>query len=417
MLTGHSFPYSKSIWVLTINQLTTDTLLYPPLPADISTRNKNIRTLILGSGVNELNVIGDHTSYIQQTIDACHVVFPKLENIYFFYTNIYFDNNLLTSSCNLTITHLPYFLLRSSLTDTSQFKEWTVGNGKAIFLIGDIRNRIHKFPLLYHFYKNNQLDKLDYSLTDDHYTPDTFFNNDNTGTVVTILDNCFHLDHDIKSFKELFYSLKRSFNEDESFTTGPYVGLNRYTHNYPSTWNDATCNLVVESTFYGSKTYFNREILNGQQEFFFSEKIWKPILAGKPFITISENDLIYSVLEDMGFRTFLRYTGLREHIDLPVLVNNHIEFIELSKNLYTYINLCYDRTTRFLKNAHMYENEIREDVNHNKRHWKKLCDRSWADLFNKCPILRRMTKAQFCELFNHGPDFSMLKISKTNNKD
>ena len=396
----NSFPYNKQVWVVSIHQLidVDSSIEFSDEVCefiDISGYDfNNVTELILGTGVHELNTQGDHTEYLQKTINNCHKKFPNLKNIYIFYTTVYFDESKLVSTCSITSIYLPYFLLRSTLTDLTQFTNWDIKDKRAIFLIGDIRNRLHKFPLLYYFWVNGSIDKLNYSLHNDHYGSD-YFQDTHMGYVIRMINECFLSQYDLNSFEELYKNLSRYFDDDHDYITQaePYSGLSIYTHYYPKDWNTAVCNLVVETTFFTLKNHLRRNYMNRQEEFFLSEKMWKPILSGKPFIVISENDSIYEQLEKMGFRTFLKYTkypdkfNVSKEYDIPY-VNEHIK-------------ICYERTISFLDNVGKYEDQILEDVILNTRKWKAVSKKAWHEVYTKCPPTFTMTKSDFCELFNN----------------
>jgi hypothetical protein len=411
VMTGqiHSFPYNKHIWVLSINQLAdpnTEKVFSDEFsncfdPAEYNFNS--VTDLVMGTGVNELNTVGDHTSYLQQTIHNCEKLFPNLKNIYLFYTNVYFQENLLNANANITCIHLPYFLMRSALPNETQFTDWDVGNKRAICLIGDIRNRVHKFPLIYYFYKNGSLSKLDYSLLNNHYGDDYFCGN-SQNLVIKILNYGFNETYDIKSFEQLYDKLRKTFDNDDGFINpAAQTGLSRYTHNFPPAWHDATVNILLESKFYPLKEHVGRLVNNGQPEFFFSEKVWKPLMSGKPFISLSAYDLIDTQLESMGFRTFTKYTNISDKATIP----KHGDFIDFTKSLHKYLEICYSRTLSFIDNCELYRQEIKEDVVHNIKLWEKLSYESWEELYTKCPVARKMTKEEFCEIFNHVPSFNM----------
>jgi hypothetical protein len=406
----HSFPYNKHIWLITINQIAdpnNSKVFFKDFSSVIDLTNYNfagVTDLIIGTGVNELNTYGDHTNYLQETINNCEQLFPNLKHIYLFYTNVYFQDNLLTSEANLTCMHLPYFLLRSTLPNTSTLSEWDLGNKKAICLIGDIRNRVHKFPLLYYFHNNNKLDVVDYSLLNTHYG-DNYFTEEHCALVIDAINGCFDKTYDLKTFENLYHSLSKTFSNDEGYINPMLTGLNRYTHNFPPVWNDATLNILLECTFYSLNNQIGRFVSNGQQEFFFSEKVWKPILSKKPFISLSEYDLIDTQLEEMGFRTFSKYTDFGEKVNIDISSGCD----DFTEALHKYLEICYSRTLSFIDNCDLHRQEIKEDVIYNFQLWEKLGKESWEELYIKCPVAKKMTKQEFCEIFDHVPAFYMFK--------
>ena len=203
----------------------------------------------------------------------------------------------------------------------------------------------------------------------------------------------------------LFEKLCRDLPDDEDFIyRTKFHGLTIYTQLFPKQWNDSSCNLVLETVFYDLTTYLSHTILNhtdnGETRFFLSEKMWKPIISGKPFITFSANDAIYDELEKMGFRTFLKYTSQPEKI--PLSCNLTLEHnIDFPENYKKHCKICYDRTSSFLDNIDLHKDSIIEDINFNFAKWKELSQQAWDDVYKKCPPAMDMTKEEFCELFNY----------------
>lgn len=378
-----------------------------PIDFDLTSYNfSEVKNLMIGTGVQEVNSYKDHTQYLQKTIDNSYKVFPNLENIYIFYTTVYFQPNKLVAKSNITFIDIPYFLLRSTLTDTSQFTPWNIGDGKAICLIGDIRHRIHKFPLLYHFYQKNKLDILNYSLMDDHYKVN-HFSQHHMDFVVNLLNETTGSTFDLESFEILYNSLRKEFTNDKGFKDQGLAGIDTYTHFFPQDWNNSTCNLVLETCFFGLNNHLSKQLYVENYEdtpdkFYLSEKIWKPILSGKPFITISEKDMLYKELESLGFKTFLEYTDHSEKINIDYLEHSPCK---ITNNLNIYLELCLNRTESFLHNVTKYKENIIEDINHNMKLWKKISNDAWENVYKLCPPSKNMTKTEFCEMFKHGMRF------------
>lgn len=400
-----SFPYNETIWVVSIPQMTTknpdDSVVFSnqfSKEIDLTSFDfSKVTTLIIGTGVSEVNAYGDHTNYLKNTISNCEKLLPNLENIYLFYTTVYFEVDKLASN-KITTIHIPYFLLRSTLTDLSQFKQWDVGDKRAICMTGDIRNRVHKFQLLYYFYLNGNLDALNYSLMNHHYDSATFFSEHHLLSVISSLNYIFDSKLDLETFKELYQKLSKDFPNDENFINRHTVhrGLGIYTHLFPDQWNDASCNLVLETVFYDIQTYLGYTIPGTPAEeksFLFTEKMWKPILSGKPFIAFSSNDAIYDNLEKMGFRTFLKYTNHPKKITLDRSIDSRKRFTE-------HFKICYDRTLSFLDNIDLNKESIIEDINFNLAKWKEVSQLAWDDVYKKCPPAKDMTRNEFCEIFN-----------------
>jgi len=348
----------------------------------------NIKNLIIGVGVVETHAGGDRTYHLQKTIENFEKIFINLENIYIFNLTSHFDVTKIVSKSNIHVRIIKYCLLRSRMTDLKQFSSWKIGNKKAIFLPGTISGRPHKFPLLYYFYKQNKLDLLYYSLKQWPLNTD-FQNCPHLKRVLEILNNDFDAQLTQHSFRELFYKLSKNLSNDPYEAINDYYGISMHTHLYPIQWNLATCNILCESHFYNLKSVLNREV-PGHEKFYFSEKMYKPLLSNKPFIACSYNDEIYTQLEELGFKTFLEYT------DYP----NKLE-IHTSTKSKPFVKLCFDRVTSFLKNCDKYEKEILSDTMHNKKRWLELSKNEWEANKSFCPPIKHLSLEAFCEIFNY----------------
>jgi len=414
-----NFPYSKSTYVHVVYQLPnpdtslvfTDELNQDHLEQILGNK-VNFKNLILATGVSEINSEGDHTQYIQKTISNYEKLFPNLENIYLLYNTVYCDHSRLFSSANITPISLHnYFFLRSTLTDLSQFKIWDGGDKKAIYLPGDIRNRPHKFSLIYYFYLKNNLNLLHYSLplNSKHGINEDIFQERHFCKLIPIFNEIFQDNLDIEQFRILSEKFHNTL--DEEYITGmvPFSGpMNVGTQLFPKEWNIASCNIIAETTFEN----FQHLLPHSHQDrkFFFSEKVWKPILSGKPFIAISEGDNIYSQLEELGFRTFLEYTDFKEKLESVTLDN-----YPLSEVVSQHLKICYDRTVSFIVNIEKYKNEILSDTLYNLNRWKQLGNESWKHLRDNCPPIHSMSDSYFCEMFDHcsNVNFTENWLSKT----
>ena len=142
----------------------------------------DIEYLVIGFALFEPQVNSNHTSWIEDCLHYCKTsnLFPNLKSVYVLYENTYINFTSLTDHYPTYGVRLNYFLLRSEGTeekaigidnsyDNTWFRKAEVNLGfnynKAVWMIGDITNRPHKFPLLYKFHTENKLDVLDYSLT------------------------------------------------------------------------------------------------------------------------------------------------------------------------------------------------------------------------------------------------------------
>lgn len=355
-----------------------------------------VENLVLPLGLYEVQSYYDHSEWLQKTITLCQQHFVNLKNIYIFRETAFFSKDKLHTTCELRVIDIPYYLLRSTATPLN-FKAWSPKNNKAIFIIGDTRNRPHRFQTLYEFYANNSLDLLEHSLNP------LYDKNADFSWLIDWLNSTYGLTLNKDTFDKLYRRLQRIIPGDDfrnliTKTTTATLLV------FPPYWNDAPLILMTESNF--SHPVFPE--LRFNEAFPFTEKIWKPILSGRPFVTSSDQDIIYSNLEDMGFKTFLEYT------DHPTKVET--KMTAMTNGMHFYANLTYNRVRSFLQNKEKFQDAIRRDIEHNFSQWKIITDREWDKLYVSCPPLKELTRDEIGSVFGLCPNVMIYADNLRNKK-
>jgi len=364
----------------------------------------DIEYLVIGFALFEPQVNSNHTSWIEDCLHYCKTsnLFPNLKSVYVLYENTYINFTSLTDHYPTYGVRLNYFLLRSEGTeekaigidnsyDNTWFRKAEVNLGfnynKAVWMIGDITNRPHKFPLLYKFHTENKLDVLDYSLTyrlNDQ--TNEHFREDNYNSLIDWMNELYDLDLDLSKMKTLYHTFAKEFEGDQfgkmieqhvnSFDIANYV--------FPPAYNDARLIINPETWW---RQILTENYPEDSQSFSVTEKTWKPIAVKKPFIGISCNDMLDRHLESLGFRTFRKYTNHPNNLIVDV------------QDLEQYITVAYERVVSFLKNSHSRRQEIWEDIEHNHAQWQKILTREWDLLYQKCPPFKHVNKDKILRAF------------------
>jgi hypothetical protein len=415
-----SFPLTKNTWCLSLNPGALHDPKKTHFKGEIynSVQDKitsdflnNIESLVIVAYLFEPSSTGDMTSWVQYTLDYCSQsnIFPKLKNVHVLYDSVIFHHAKIVSQYSVIPTYIPYYLLRSTLTKSKgsnfEIKPWSPKPKKALFLIGD-GLRINRFPLLYEFYKNDNLKLLDYSL---NYNYIDRFNSINDYFASTNFDNfskymyaAYGIDKSI--FQRVYKNLQHKFPEDEFVTKVDSKVFNHFdisAYCFPKKWANSALILTAETMFFQTPA----EIRNNET-ITFSEKTWKPILSKKPFISCSESDFSYSILENLGFKTFLEYTSHPNKIAT--------KFTDINQQNY-YPKIAYERTCSFLENMTKFEDRIFKDIEHNYALWVKLGNQLWEDLYKGCPPLKQMTKDDVTTVFSLGGHAGYLLSLEKNN--
>lgn len=408
MVTAYPYPVSKNTWYVTLTHHINDThplngefdsIYNEPYGIYYHPDNLNlVENLIISFYLYEPRFNFDCSSWIQSSLDFCQTsnIFPNLKNVYLLYDGVNIRLENIHSNYNVSKLHIQYYLLRSSLnyqrSNYGVCTEWKPNDSKPLFLLGN-GIRLNRFPVLYEFFINDNIDILEYSLdfkgihyTDDFFTNivhDQFFQQTSEQFNITkaeLINDYIHLQY---SFKDNY---RNAVNAIGHFNASAYY--------YPIEWKKSPLILVSE-TYFLHPSYYDHEWNNESNSF--SEKIFKPLLTKKPFISCGFEDGQYRQLEEMGFRTFLEYTGYPDKI----MINwEHCPNWELRKHA----QLTYNRVLGFLENMQKYQKQIENDVNHNYLLWRKLCEDEWSKLYKECPPLSTINKITVSDMFILGLD-------------
>lgn len=361
-----------------------------------------IEYLIIGIALYEPQLRGDYTSWVENSLKYCKEsnIFPNLKSVYVLYESAKIDFYKLTDCYPVHGGRTRFFLLRSDGTEEKaiglESTSWIDHNNKkAMFMLGDITNRLHKFPLLYKFHVENKLEYLDYSL---NYAlnEDVMGNQfmlDNYDLVIQMLNRIYDLNLDINSMRDLYFKFARTLPGDQfselakkkiqAFDIANYV--------FPPGWNDASL-IINPETWWRHPVAEENRYPEDAMIFPVTEKTWKPIATKKPFIGISVNDVFDRTLESFGFRTFRKYTKHPELIDIPI---GYADAVLLEK----YLTIAYERVTSFIDNLEENKYDIWEDVQYNHERWKQVLEREWDLLYQHCPPLKHVPREKILRAF------------------
>lgn len=404
-----SFWFTDNIWALLPEcSVNGDELI--PFNGEIDTSHvteeqlRQVEYLIIGIALYEPQLKGNYTSWINNSLKYCKEsnMFPNLKSVYILYESAKIDFSKLIDYYPIHGGRTRYFLLRSDKTEEKAIglepKKWIDHNNKkAIFMLGDITNRLHKFPLLYKFHNENKLDYLDYSLTyilnDNNAEGSHQFQSHNYNILIELLNKIYDLDLNVDSMKSLYYEFARKLPGDkfgemaakqlQAFDLANYV--------FPPAWNDTSLVINPETWWRHPITEENR-YPEDAMIFPMTEKTWKPIATKKPFISISVNDVFDRTLESLGFRTFRKYTKHPELIDIPVGYTdpNAVE---------KYLTITYERVVSFIDNLEENKHQIWDDVEYNHAHWHKVLEREWDLLIQHCLPLKHVPREKILRAF------------------
>jgi hypothetical protein len=266
---------------------------------------------------------------------------------------------------------------------------WSPNGKRALFLIGDML-RINRFPVLYEFYRNSDLHKLEYSL-DYNYIGrfsniNQFYNTDTFKKFLSFMKEAYNLNYN--EFKKKYTLLERKLVEDSfdaKVKSALFSHFDISAYHYPKQWANSSLIITMETQFFNIIS----EQPNSKETNTFTEKIWKPISTRKPFILCSDKDYQYSILESMGFKTFLEYTSHPNKI-------SH-SYKDMTDKSY-YPKLAYQRTCSFLNNMSKHERQIKNDTEHNYSLWLKLGKELWEKLYIECPVIQEIPKHNIINL-------------------
>lgn len=414
-MTIHSCQFTDTIWSINVEcghdrNVPFDGHIDSVEPYD----TQNIEHLIISFMLYEPQIGYDYTKFTKQTLEYLHTsqMFPNLTHVYLFHEGTRVNINELPDHY-MVFGHNPrYFLLRSEgtkersygLDNSTARSSWltTLRNEdhKALWLIGDISGRPHKLPLLYKFFKENTLDRLDYSLTNSLNAYSAF--KDSISQDYQPILNAIDEDLSFEDLKNIYSQLERTLPGDrfaEVTEKGLINSFDVANYLFPDEWNNASLIVMPETWFDNPNPLHwqcrNEEINENMEvrpfwehnSYATTEKTWKPIATKKPFIGISKHDLQEKTLEGLGFRTFVKYTSE------PDLI------VDRGYGMKEYIDVAHTRIISFLDHMTDYRQGIIEDIEYNYKHWKYVLDQEWQLLYRSCPPLKHVSKHKILRLW------------------
>jgi hypothetical protein len=123
------------------------------------------------------------------------------------------------------------------------------------------------------------------------------------------------------------------------------------------------------------------ESLADDNTLFFSEKIWKPIMVGHPFILYGNKDSL-KYLKNLGYQTFDRWIDEKHDDELDYKVRSKMIVNEIKK-----------LSEKSLEDLKIIRNEMNDVCVHNQNHYKKLYQEKYGttDVNNDlCKILNEI---------------------------
>lgn len=367
---------------------------------------QNIEYLIISFALYEPQLNYDYSDWVDNTINYIYDnnMFPALKTITILYDGVHINFQNLPCWYPIYGHQMKFFLLQSDpeIVEAHQIGvdysiNWNPicndGEKRALWLIGDISNRPHKFPLLYKFARNFKLGKLTYSLTNalNGYDPLTYDNDKREDSgLVDMFKNHFDMDITFDELVELYKGLECTLPGDETFhkMIPDRLSFSLATYVYPTEWNDSSLIIMPETWFeHPGDRGSNQKHFWEHGSYPTTEKTWKPIVTKRPFIGISELDLQERTLENLGYKTFRKYTTKPELIS-----DSHMRKCE-------YVDIAYERVLSFLDNCDEHYHDIVSDLEFNYRHHKHVINKSWNLLYQACPFLKGVDKIKFLRLF------------------
>ena len=378
----------------------------PPFRGHIDTDHitttdlEKVDHLIMGFMLYEPQICDDFTDWVKDTVNYLHQsnMFPNLKNIYILYSSVTVNVAKLPDHY-MIYGHQPrYYILRSDGTEEKSIgldptRNWidTLANPKAIWLVGDVSNRVHKLPLLYKFVTTNSLDSLDYSLTsvlNDSAMGDPLDKTDplRTESIIRTFKQVHDMDIDYDQLLEIYNSLVKTLPGDEwsNLIQAGKHSFDLANYAFPKEWNDATLAIMPETWF--DHPDKNTRHFWESNTYPTTEKTWKPIATKKPLLGISKFDQQEKTLESLGYRTFRKYTTRPELLD-----NEH--------DMKVYIDVAHERIMSFLSQCESYKEGIQADIEYNYQHHQRVLKDEWELLYKSCPPLKHVNKIKFLRLF------------------
>ena len=386
---------------------------------------QEIKHVTISFALYETSFYWDFTKWVTETLEYFQNsnIFPNLKTFYILYDQAYVNFSVLPDHYDVYGHQIKWLLLRTDEYERKTInvdydRQWlnqvtqrTKDNySKAFWLVGDIKNRVHKFPLLYKFYINNQLHLLDYSLTTALFEPKTGEPCPDRYKVdpllLLIMQHMYDQNLNEEKLLEIYHSLERELPGDDGLQLAREgtCDIDVATYYFPPQWNDADL-IIMPDTFYSTPTpgsvMYTEHGQTGKHYWEhndyhpMTEKPWKPIATKKPFINISYRDSVAKTLENFGYRTFLKYTDYPEFITGPE--NLYLsDVMGIAKH---HVDITHKRICSFLKNINDNRDKIQEDIEFNYEHHKNVINQEWNLLYQHCPPLKKIHKAKLLSSF------------------
>lgn len=347
-------------------------------------KSSTIRSVILAFSLHEWSInrqAKNFQLFVNQFIEYVDTIYPNLTNIAALYPVQTTILPLKDSKYNIYQTTFDWWMARCC--DDSEFGSgidknivWSGGNNKAVAMFGDSANRIQKIGFVHYAAKKEKLELFDYSVNHRINYPWLSSLEYASSSYENVTTDHYYAFTDKLTKEEsirLYLQYEREFAQDTIFNSEQETPLfNKTSVMYPKEFQQASLNFVVETSLrmrYGE----------------FTEKTWKPLHVGIPFVHMHPGDAVYKFLHANAFKTFLNYT------DYPDIMPDYFISAPSAEKSVPYIEDMMEtalvRVESFLSNIPKYKEQIAKDCIHNQKRLHDLQDIQYNKLLNHVPQL------------------------------
>ena len=312
--------------------------------------------IIMGIGYEETNNIVS----LEMSLKAADSVLSSLKqsNVISAYTVFANDNNGMKIKSQMAdyanVIFFPWFMLKYYYLYLDKQFTWNHESDKFLFLPGKI-NKAHRIYPMYKLWKDQMLDTVSYTFLSCPMwgiSEDDWYNK-----LCEYLSDATQQNFDPSELKQLLLELEK--DQDG------LVNLSRTESNFmmqtvsESLYNTGCVELVSETWI---DTYH------------LTEKTWRPIMAGQPFIHINPDQT--RRLREMGFKTFDTYTDIP---DAPPANPGNIKWIPLN------CDVAIARASKLVQVCKDNVTTIQQDIDYNRKHMMRTINRLLLTLDKKHP--------------------------------
>ena len=312
--------------------------------------------IIMGVGYEETN----NTESLEMALKSADNVLSSLKqsNIIADYTVFANDNNGMKIKSLMSdypnVIFFPWFMLKYYYLYLERQFTWNHAADKFLFLPGKI-NKAHRIYPMYKLWKDQMLDSVSYTFLSCPMWG--ISEHDWFSGLRDQLNDTTNQDFNVTDLKQLLRGLEK--DQDG------LVNLSRTEEDFKmqavseQLYNTACIELVSETWM---DTYH------------LTEKTWRPIMAGQPFIHINPDQS--RRIREMGFKTFENYT---EIADAPPANPSSIKWIPLN------CDVAIGRASQFVHSCKNNVSAIQQDLDYNRKHMMRIINKLLIMLDRKHP--------------------------------